>query len=158
MKFEIHGKSYFLPEKVCTGQDELISPILLDVIEHNDDVLKELSKAISAGIKATKEHVDVSIPAMMAAFGENFILDAIKLLKVILWAQSRGYAKKALAILLIPEGEEFDPDKVGDLEKEMIHAPREVLIEVIGSFFTKSGNSGVSTSSSSAAAASETRP
>ncbi len=95
---------------------------------------------------------------MVAALGEDFVSDTIKLLKVILWAQSRGYARKALAILLIPDGEEFNPDRVGDLEKEMIHAPREAIIKVIGSFFPKSGSSVISTSSSSAAAASETRP
>jgi hypothetical protein len=153
MTFEIHGKKYLLPEKVCTGQDELLAPILTDAIDENKDLLKSFGQTVKAPgpkLAGDKSALGLGAPMLIEA--------TIDLLKVYLWLQSKHYVRKVLAIMLVPEGQEFDPDKVSDLEKEMVHAPREVGLEVLQSFFPKSVGLGMFTPSSSAAGASETRP
>lgn len=151
MKLTIHGKTYTFGE-MLVGQDELLAPILTDLLDEKPELVKAVSAALSAGIKTAGGKVDISVAAMIAKLSDSFMDRTIDLVKLVLWAVGQKKLSKIMAIALIPEGQEFDPDRVPELEKEMIHATRKDGLAVFAAFFAKSADSAGSTPNSSAAA------
>jgi hypothetical protein len=134
-KYQVNGAPYIL--SLTLEQDELLGEITSELFEERPEALSNASEGlISARSDGISNKVAVSI--------------AMDMMRVRSWIYKKKYARRILAILLVPEGQEFDEKDVPDRENIMKkHASKEISNEVIDYFFTRSGVFGASTPASS---------
>lgn len=134
-KFVINDKTFVFG--ITLEQDELLGEIVYNMIKEVPDTLTKASEGMIDASDVSKS-VDQKMRTIV-----NVALDMIK---VHAWIYMKGYAKRILAIILVPEGEEFDASKVD--ERAIFfgkHADRETANEVINFFFQRSGAFGIGT-------------
>ena len=124
MEFTINGITYRVT--LSLAQDELLAPITREMLIECPELLH-----------ASQE-------LMLAAKGQdassNVIQFGLDMMKINAWIYGKKYARRILAVLLVPEGREFDEADVQERSEIMgKHASREVAQEVINFFFIKSG-------------------
>ncbi len=156
MKLTIHSKTYEYGD-VCLGQDEMLAPILREMIDEHKATFTDLSKIFSSAIRSDGTNVNVSVAAALNAAGSRIGESTLDIIKLFIWLSERKYLRRFLAICLVPDGKEFSPDAVPAIEDEMIHAQRGDALKVFSSFFGAKKSFGKSTSNSSAAEENETR-
>lgn len=122
---------------ITLEQDELLGAIVYDMITEVPETLTKASEGMIDASDAMKS-VDQKMRTIVSV--------ALDMVKVHAWIYKKGYAKRILAIILVPEGEEFDASKIG--EREIFfgkYADREMANEVINFFFQRSGAFGIGT-------------
>jgi len=132
-KYTIGGKNFVFG--LTLEQDELLGVMAFDMISEVPDSLTGASDGMInvANEKTSKKEKLTSMVSV-----------AMDMIKVHAWIYKKGYARKILAAVLIPEGSEFDASKVDELERFFSkNATREIANEVINFFFTRSGAFGV---------------
>jgi hypothetical protein len=134
-KYQINGAPYIL--SLTLEQDELLGEITSELFKECPDALSEASEGLVDAVeKKPTSKIAVSI--------------AMNMMRVNAWVYKKKYARRILAILLVPEGQEFDEKDVPDRENVMKkYASKEISTEVINYFFTRSGAFGASTPASS---------
>lgn len=141
-KYTIGGKTYVF--SLTLEQDELLAPIV-------QEMLKECPDALQG---ATEKLVELGGGATAVSDAQKALVSiSLDMMRVNAWVYAKKYARRILAILLVPLGKDFEEADVPEREKEMAkHATREVAAEVINSFFMRSGAFAVGSQASSAMA------
>jgi len=132
--YEIGGRKF----RFCLSldQDELLAPIVLEMLKENPEIL---TSAGSAMINLQKEPTATSLQQNLLQIG----FDAMKLNA---WVYSKGYAQRIMATILVEEGKEFEAK---DVTEKMIFFGKQDLrteaAELVNYFFQRSGAFGTST-------------
>lgn len=152
-------KNYTIAGKIFTrtltlGQDELLGPITYDMLE-NCDGLMEASDGLAKARKSKQLIEEGNVDSQEILNGEQLqkvlVSVAFGIAKGNSWLYKMGYAKKILAILLVPQDEELKKQSQEEREQFMAdNATREIANEVINFFFKRSGAFGINTLPSSA--------
>lgn len=144
---------------ISLRQDELLAPIILELLKEIPDAIShagESSLQILGKLREGQAHVEALTSADpskidLKAIQENIletqrssVAVAMDMMRVQAWIYSKGYAKRIMALLMVPMGEPFNEAVVKELEEFFaLHADRETANEVINFFFQRSGVFGV---------------
>lgn len=155
----IDGKKFVVI--LSLRQDELLAPIVLELLKEIPDSLSHASEStfdVLAKLRESQEHITAltsgdqeridheAIRKNIEETQKASVAIAMDMLKVQTWIYAKGYAKRILAILLVPEGEAFDESKISMHEELFaVHADRETANEAINYFFQRSGVFGIGT-------------
>jgi hypothetical protein len=159
METIVDGKKYIA--SISLRQDELLAPIVSEMLKECPDSLTHAGEStidILAKLREGQEHITsltsgdqerIDHEAIRKNIEETqkaSVAIAMDMLKVQTWIYAKGYAKRILAILLVPEGEVFDESKISMREELFaVHADRETANEAINYFFQRSGVFGIGT-------------
>jgi hypothetical protein len=153
-KYVIGEKNFVF--SMTLEQDELLGAISYEMIRDEPGTLTRAGEGMIDLADEVLNEEAVRVRDEGKGLGEKMgtaIRVALDMIKVHAWIYKKGYAKKILAITLVPEGEEFDASKIGELESFFgKHANRETANEVINFFFQRSGAFGIGTRAFSPAA------
>jgi hypothetical protein len=117
------------------NQDELLAPIVLELLKENADILSSLTSNIG---NLTQEPTSL--------LKQNLFQIHFDSMKINAWVFAKGYAQRIMATMLVEEGKEFDKNDV--TEKMIFFGKQDVrteAAEIIKCFFQRSGAFGVST-------------
>ena len=121
---------------ITLEQDELLAPIIDEMLKEKPDVLASAADAM----------VDLMKEPTAANLQMKSVQIAVDLVAMNAWIYAKRYARKVMAILLIEDGKEFDENEIS--EKMLFfgkHASREQAAELVNLFFQRSGAFGVGT-------------
>lgn len=131
-KFKINSVDFVL--SLTLEQDELLGIVIHEMLTE----CPEIAEASQGMLKAAQDGGGDK--------GQLIVKIAFDMAKAHAWIYKKGYARKILAVLLVPEGKEFQLADVPDREVFMgKHATREIANEVINFFFARSGAFGIAT-------------
>jgi hypothetical protein len=134
-QYEIKGIIYC--RSLTLEQDEMLGEITSELFKECPEALSNASEGL---VSAQKEGINNKVAVSIA----------MDMMRVQSWIYKKKYARRILAILLVPEGQEFNEQDVPDRENIMKkYASKEISNEVINYFFTRSGVFGASTPASS---------
>lgn len=146
---------------ITLRQDELLAPIILQLLTEQPAALTHAGEKVIevfSQVRDGQEHIN----ALLSGNPEQIDLQAIRknieetqkssvsiamdMMKATAWIYSKGFAKRIMAILLVPEGETFDETKIAEREEYFgKFAGRAEANAVITYFFQRSGVFGIGT-------------
>ncbi|MDP1675656.1 MAG: hypothetical protein Q8L88_02230 [Bacteroidota bacterium] len=124
-------------------QDEILAPIVYEMFQELTDVFSRSSKSLINIASDNGEQKETILNEAVSV--------AIDMTKIKAWILQKRYARRLLAVLLVPAGEKFDESKI--LEREDFfkkNATPELTDEVISFFLSSSSIFGKNTQTSSA--------
>jgi hypothetical protein len=137
--YPINGINHYL--KLTVAQDEALAPIMSELYDECGDTLTCSSNEL-ATILNEKENQEKRQAASL-----NLSIDFLKLMS---WIYKKKYARRVMAILLVPVGQEYADEDVPAREAEFAKQEvSDIAKEVIQYFFTKTGVFGRSMPTSS---------
>lgn len=147
-KYDVGGKLFRFT--LSLAQDELLAPIVRSMLTECPEALSSATRSMINVSKTIPDPSALSDDDRLRRLEDQMVALAFDMAKVNAWVYEKRHARRILAVLLVPEDKEFDENDVPEREQFMAkHASREVVREVINTFFTRSGVLGLSTGASS---------
>lgn len=157
MNVGINNKLYDC--RITLRQDELLAPIIQELLNEIPESLEHAGRSVMNVFRNLQEG-NAHIESLKSGDPEQIDLDAIRkniesthstsvmiamdMIKVQAWIYAKGYAKRIMAIILVPAGEEFNENNIAAQEELFGRtADRETANEVINYFFQRSGVFGI---------------
>jgi hypothetical protein len=147
-KYEIGGKAFRFT--LSLAQDEILAPIVRSMLTECPEALSSATRSMIDVSKAIPDGSAIPDDDRLRRLEDQMVTLAFDMAKVNAWVYEKHFARRILAVLLVPTDKEFDENDISEREEFMAkHATRDVVREVINTFFTRSGVLGLSTGASS---------
>jgi hypothetical protein len=137
-KFTINGKVFVFNLSVET--DELCAPIESEMYKAIPEAFTIVADSLGKLGDLKKPQTDVEWEAAKKVIATGAISIGYSMIRITHWLREKKYTRKLMAILLLPEGTEFNESDLPEREEFMRkYGTKKISMEVIQHFFLRSG-------------------
>lgn len=137
-KYTINGKKFVFNLSVET--DELCAPIETEMFKAIPEAFTMVADALAKIGNMKKPETDEEWEIAKRVIATGSISVGYSMLRITQWLREKKYTRKLMAILLLPEGKEFNESDLPEREEFMRkYGTKQMSMEVINHFFLRSG-------------------